>query len=49
MNAPVIESKILEKQREYLLEQAKIRLSSSATKEEVSQLADEIFTGINLV
>lgn len=43
MNAPVIESKILEKQREYLLEQAKLRLSSSATKEEVSQLADEIF------
>ncbi|PED95018.1 hypothetical protein COL64_29160 [Bacillus toyonensis] len=43
MNAPVIESKILEKQREYLLEQAKIRLSSSATQEEVSQLADEIF------
>ncbi|MES9681791.1 hypothetical protein ABWK22_02500 [Gottfriedia acidiceleris] len=43
MNAPVIESKIMEQQKEYLLEQAKLRLGSSATQEEVSQLADEIF------
>ncbi|MEX3713335.1 hypothetical protein ABFV99_13105 [Cytobacillus horneckiae] len=43
MNAPVIESKILEHQRNYLLEQAKIRLGKSTTTEEVSQLADEIF------
>ena len=43
MTAPIIESKILEKQREYLLEQAKIRIGDSATQAEVSQLADEIF------
>lgn len=43
MIAPVIESKILEKQREYLLEQAKMRLGGAATQTEVSQLADEIF------
>jgi hypothetical protein len=43
MEAPVIESKILEQQKEYLLEQAKVRLGSAATQEEVSQLADEIF------
>ena len=42
MNAPKIESKILESQRNYLLEQAKLRLGDAATKEEVSQLADEI-------
>jgi hypothetical protein len=43
MNAPVIESKIMEQQKEYLLEQAKLRLGSAATQEEVSQLADEVF------
>lgn len=43
MNAPVIQSKILEQQRAYLLEQAKIRLGNAATQEEVSQLADEVF------
>lgn len=42
MNAPKIESKILESQRNYLLEQAKLRLGDAATQEEVSQLADEI-------
>lgn len=42
MNAPKIESKILENQRNYLLEQAKLRLGDAATQEEVSQLADEI-------
>lgn len=43
MNAPVIESKILDQQKAYLLEQAQLRLGSAATQEEVSQLADEIF------
>ncbi|UOE58053.1 hypothetical protein [Cytobacillus oceanisediminis] len=43
MNPPKIESKILEQQRSYLLEQARIRIGDSATPEEVSQLADEIF------
>ncbi|MFE4029128.1 hypothetical protein ACFX4N_23525 [Priestia sp. YIM B13551] len=43
MNAPVIESKILDQQKAYLLEQAQLRLGDAATKEEVSQLADEIF------
>lgn len=43
MDAPVIQSNILEQQRAYLLEQAKLRLGDAATQEEVSQLADEIF------
>lgn len=43
MNAPVIESKIMEKQKAYLLEEAKRRIGESATAEDVSQLADEIF------
>src|SRR4051794_38695401 len=43
MDAPVIDSKIMELQRAYLLEQARIRLGDAATQEEVSQVADEIF------
>lgn len=43
MTIPTIESKILERQRAYLLEQAKIRIGDAATQAEVSQLADEIF------
>lgn len=43
MSTPVIESKIMDKQRAYLLEEAKRRIGSSATPAEVSQLADEIF------
>lgn len=43
MQSPVIDSKIEQQQKEYLLEQAKVRLGKAATKEEVSQLADEVY------
>lgn len=42
MSTPKIESKILESQRNYLLEQAKLRLGEAATEAEISQLANEI-------
>lgn len=43
MDVPIIQSKILEQQRSYLLEQSRLRLGDAATEEEVYKLADEIF------